>query len=53
MKQEGAKQREKIKAVVDAAKEEGFPTTVEQKEAYFLDQVSTGETTAMDRESCL
>lgn len=50
VQQEGAKQRERIKAAVDAAKDEGFPTTVEDKEAYFLDQVSTGESTAMDRE---
>ena len=47
--QQGAKKREKIRAAVDAAKEEGFPTTVEEKEAYFLEQVSTGEATAMDR----
>lgn len=41
-------QREIIKAVVDEAKEEGFPVSVEEKEAYFLDQVTMGEQLGAD-----
>lgn len=44
-------QRLSIKQAVDDAKEEGFPTNVEEKEAYFLDQVSMGETLGADRTS--
>lgn len=33
---------------VDEAKEEGFPTSVEEKEAYFLDQVTMGEQLGAD-----
>ncbi|WQF80348.1 Putative protein import receptor MAS20 [Colletotrichum destructivum] len=46
--QETVRQRQAIKRAVDAAKEEGFPTDVEQKEAYFLQQVSEGEVLAQD-----
>lgn len=35
--------------MVDEAKEEGFPTSVEEKEAYFLDMVQTGEALGTDR----
>ncbi|EFX03584.1 mitochondrial import receptor subunit [Grosmannia clavigera kw1407] len=45
---ETAKQREVIKLAVDLAKAEGFPTSVEDKEAFFLDQVSKGETLGTD-----
>ena len=48
-KHESAKQRESLQEAVDAAKEEGFPTGGEEKEAYFLDQVSAGEALATDR----
>lgn len=41
-------QREAIKQAVDEAKEEGFPTSVEEKEAYFLDQVTMGEQLGAD-----
>lgn len=41
-------QREAIKQAVDEAKEEGFPTSVEEKEAYFLDQVTMGEQLGTD-----
>lgn len=47
--QETVRQRQAIKEAVDEAKEEGFPTDVEQKEAYFLQQVSEGETLSADR----
>ncbi|KUI69112.1 Mitochondrial import receptor subunit tom20 [Cytospora mali] len=40
--------RQTIKQVVDEAKEEGFPTSVEEKEAYFLDQVTIGEQLGTD-----
>lgn len=36
-------QRQAIKAVVQAAREEGFPTDVEDKESYFMSQVGRGE----------
>ena len=44
----GAKQREAIKAAVAEAKEEGFPTGVEEKEAYFMNEVARGETLCQD-----
>ncbi|BDD62340.1 translocase of outer mitochondrial membrane 20 -like [Monascus purpureus] len=40
---QGAMQREVIKKAVERAKDEGFPTDLEEKEAYFMGQVSTGE----------
>ncbi|KAJ9201564.1 hypothetical protein DTO166G4_2803 [Paecilomyces variotii] len=40
---QGAQQRETIKAVVEQAKDEGFPTDLEEKEAYFMSQVAKGE----------
>jgi mitochondrial import receptor subunit TOM20 len=40
---EGAAQREEIKKAVNAAKDEGFPTDLEEKEAYFMSQVAKGE----------
>ncbi|KZL74927.1 MAS20 protein import receptor, partial [Colletotrichum tofieldiae] len=46
--QETVRQRQAIKQAVDEAKDEGFPTDVEQKEAYFLQQVSEGETLSAD-----
>jgi import receptor subunit TOM20 len=36
-------QRESIKKVVQQAKDEGFPTDLEEKEAYFMGQVARGE----------
>ncbi|KAI9836393.1 MAG: hypothetical protein M1819_001423 [Sarea resinae] len=44
----GARQREAIKAAVEAAKEEGFPTDVEEKEAYFMNEVARGESLCSD-----
>ena len=37
-----------IRKAVDEAKTEGFPTDVEEKEAFFLTQVQEGETLATD-----
>ncbi|KAH8679095.1 mitochondrial import receptor subunit tom-20 [Tricladium varicosporioides] len=37
------KQRETIKAAVAEAKEEGFPTDVEEREQYFMQEVARGE----------
>lgn len=45
---ETQQQREIIKQVVDEARQEGFPTSVEEKEAYFLEQVTQGETLGSD-----
>jgi len=36
-------QRQSIKRAVEEAKEEGFPTDVEEKEAYFMSEVARGE----------
>ncbi|CRG86579.1 Mitochondrial import receptor subunit tom-20 [Talaromyces islandicus] len=40
---QGAAQREEIKKAVARAKDEGFPTDLEEKEAYFMGQVAKGE----------
>jgi mitochondrial import receptor subunit TOM20 len=45
------KQREAIKAKVDEANAEGFPTGVEDREAYFNEQVMAGEVLSSDRAS--
>ncbi|KAG0652761.1 Translocase of outer membrane 20 kDa subunit [Hyphodiscus hymeniophilus] len=37
------RQRQAISAAVEEAKEEGFPTDVEEKEAYFMQEVARGE----------
>lgn len=41
-------QRQLIKRAVDQAKDEGFPTDAEEKEAYFLEQVQNGEILGAD-----
>jgi len=43
-------QKQTIKQAVDEAKEEGFPTSSEEKEAYFLEQVQNGEMLGADRQ---
>ncbi|KAJ5557327.1 mitochondrial import receptor subunit (Tom20) [Penicillium sp. IBT 35674x] len=48
---QGAQQREVIKQVVQRAKEEGFPTDLEEKESYFMNQVATGEGLCQDGSS--
>ncbi|KAH8173130.1 MAS20 protein import receptor domain-containing protein [Sarocladium implicatum] len=42
------KQRDAIKTLVDNAKEEGFPTGVEDREAFFNEQVMSGEVMSQD-----
>jgi len=49
----GAAQREAIKAAIAEAKEEGFPSSVEEKEAYFMTQVAEGEHLSTDSSSAL
>jgi import receptor subunit TOM20 len=44
-----AAQRQSIKDAVDEAKDEGFPSSAEEKEAYFLEQVQAGEVLGADR----
>lgn len=44
------KQRAAIKSLIDEANEEGFPQGVEEREAYFNEQVMTGEMLSQDRE---
>jgi import receptor subunit TOM20 len=43
-----SKQREALRAAVQEAKEEGFPVDVEEKEAYFMNEVARGEQLAQD-----
>lgn len=43
------RQREAIKARVDEAKEVGFPAGVEEREAFFNEQVMAGEMLSSDR----
>ena len=45
---QGAQQKRAIKAAVEEAREEGFPTNVEEKEAYFMSVVAKGETLCQD-----
>ncbi|MCJ1256913.1 hypothetical protein MMC24_004738 [Lignoscripta atroalba] len=45
---QGAQQKEAINTAVAQAKEEGFPTDVEDKEAYFMTEVARGETLCQD-----
>lgn len=45
---QGKRLREEIKAAVDEALDEGFPTDIEEKEAFFLQQISQGEVMAND-----
>jgi import receptor subunit TOM20 len=40
---QGAAQRDAIKKAVSQAKDEGFPTDLEEKEGYFMSQVAKGE----------
>ena len=44
----GARQKEAIKDALEEAKEQGFPTEIEEKEAYFMQEVSRGETLCQD-----
>ena len=45
---QGKQQREDIKRAVQEAIEEGFPTDIEEKEAFFMQQIANGETLASD-----
>ena len=45
---QGAQQRQAIKAAVAEAQDEGFPTNVEDKEAYFMNEVGRGEALCQD-----
>lgn len=45
---QGAQQREAIKAAVAEAQDEGFPTNLEEKEAYFMSEVGQGEALCQD-----
>ncbi|MCJ1470592.1 hypothetical protein MMC07_009238 [Pseudocyphellaria aurata] len=45
---QGIQQKQAIKAAVQAAREEGFPTDVEDKEAYFMNEVGRGEALCQD-----
>jgi len=45
---EGKKSRLQIRALVDAANEEGYPRDAEEKEAYFMQEVGQGEQMCQD-----
>ena len=45
---QGQRLKQEIKAAVEEALEEGFPTDIEEKEAFFLQQISQGEAMAND-----
>jgi flagellar biosynthesis/type III secretory pathway protein FliH len=45
-------QRQSIRIRVEEAKEEGFPTGVEEREAFFNEQVMAGEMLSQDRRNC-
>ena len=45
---QGLQQREQIKAAVQEALEEGFPTDIEEKESFFMQQIAQGEAMAGD-----
>lgn len=40
---EGKQQKEAIKQAVEEAQEEGFPTDIEEREAFFMTEVARGE----------
>jgi len=42
------RQRQAIRAAIEEAKEEGFPTDVEEKEAFFMSEVARGEGLSAD-----
>lgn len=45
---QGKRQKEEIKMAVQETLDEGFPKDIEEKEAYFLQQISQGEAMAND-----
>lgn len=45
---QGKQQREEIKSAVQEAIDEGFPTDIEEKEAFFMQQIAQGEALAGD-----
>lgn len=47
---QGEQQKGAIRAAVNEAKEEGFPTDVEEREAYFMNEVGQGEALCQDSE---
>lgn len=45
---QGAQQKQAIREAVEEAKEDGFPTDVEEREAYFMNEVGKGESLCQD-----
>ena len=45
---QGVQQKQAIENAVSEAREEGFPTDVEDKEAYFMNEVGQGEVLCQD-----
>ena len=49
---QGKQQKEEIKAAVREAIEEGFPTDLEEREAFFMQQIAQGEQLASEGRHC-
>jgi mitochondrial import receptor subunit TOM20 len=47
---QGQRQKEEIKTAVREALEEGFPTDLEEREAFFMQQIAQGEQIAAEGE---
>ena len=45
---QGKQQQEQIKQVVEETLEEGFPTDLEERESFFMQQISQGEAMSSD-----
>ena len=45
---QGAQQKTTLREAVKKAKEIGFPTEIEEKESYFMNEVARGETLCQD-----
>ena len=45
---QGAQQKQAIRDALEQAKEDGFPTSIEEKEAYFMQEVGSGESLCQD-----
>lgn len=50
---QGKQQQEEVKRAVDEALEEGFPTDLEEREAFFMQQIAQGEALSSDGQSSL
>jgi import receptor subunit TOM20 len=47
------RQRQALRAAVEEAQDEGFPTDVEEREAYFMQEVAKGETLSAEGKAAM